>query len=96
MKASTSAIVASIVTCVASAANFTPVALTPPLNWIVGTYLFPTEIIAGYNDAVVGTNWTQETWDANILAACKTYTACTSSISWQGTHIFKLRAEPQR
>lgn len=86
MKCSTSAIIASMAASVVSAANFTNVYLTPPLNFIVGSYLWPAEIIAGYNAAVDGTDWTEETWDAKILAACESYTACTSSISWQGTH----------
>lgn len=86
MKAPNSAIVVALAASVANAANFTSVYLTPPLNWIVGPYLWPAEIIAGYNDIVNGTDWTQETWDAHILAACETYTACTSSITWQGMH----------
>ncbi|CAN8096116.1 unnamed protein product [Discula destructiva] len=83
MKGFTSAIIASMAAS-ASAANFTSVYLTPPLNWVVGPYLWPAEIIAGYNELVDGTDWTAETWDAHILAECESYTACTSSISWQG------------
>lgn len=90
MKASTSAIVVALAATAANAANFTAVSLTAPLNWVVGPYLWPANIIAGYNDIVDGTDWTEETWDANILAACETYTDCTSSITWQGTHRSQL------
>lgn len=84
MKTFTSALLASAAASLAAAANFTEVALEEPLNWVVGTYLFPSQIIAGYNDLVDSSNWTESTWDANILAACESYTACTSSITWQG------------
>ncbi|KAJ4417035.1 hypothetical protein N0V82_006389 [Gnomoniopsis sp. IMI 355080] len=70
----------------ATAANFTSVYLEPPLNWVVGSYLWPAELIAGYNAEVATTDYTDETWDAYILAACESYTACTSSISWQGVN----------
>lgn len=89
MKAFTSAALASVAaSSLAAAANFTTVDLTPPLNWVVGSYLWPAEIIAGYNDIVAGTNWTDETWDAYILAECESYSACTSSITWQGRSIY--------
>lgn len=64
------------------AATFTQVALTPPLNWVSGSYLFPTEIIAGYNAPVADYNATA--WDAYILASCESYSACTSAIAFQG------------
>lgn len=66
----------------AAAANFTQVALEEPLNWVVGSYLWPAEIIAGYNALV--NDYTSDTWDAYVLAECESYTACTSSITWQG------------
>lgn len=84
MKARNSAIIASMAASVATAANFTSVYLEPPLNWVVGPYLWPAEIIAGLNAEVASSDYTDETWDAYILATCETYTACTSSISWQG------------
>lgn len=84
MKTLASAIIASAAASLVSAANFTEVTLDAPLNWVVGTYLWPAEIIAGYNDVVDGSNWTDSTWDAYVLAECETYTACTSSITWQG------------
>lgn len=84
MKVSSSALLASAAASLAAAANFTQVALDEPLNWVVGTYLWPAELIAGYNALVDGTDYTDETWDAYVLAACESYTACTSSISWQG------------
>lgn len=86
MKAFLSTALASVAASLAAAANFTTVDLTPPLNWVAGSYLFPVEIIAGYNDLVAGTNWTDDTWDAYILAECESYDACTSSITWQGTN----------
>ncbi|KAF3771366.1 hypothetical protein M406DRAFT_246138 [Cryphonectria parasitica EP155] len=86
MKFLTSAIVASTAASFATAENFTSVDLEPPLDWVVGSYLWPTEIIAGYNALVDDTDWTDATWDAYVLAECETYTACTSSISWQGTN----------
>lgn len=84
MKAFTSVALASMAASVATAANFTTVDLTAPLNWVVGPYLWPTEIIAGYNALVEGSDWNETSWDAYILAECETYTACTSSITWQG------------
>lgn len=87
MKAFTSAVLASAAASFVAAANFTVVDLTPPLNWVVGSYLWPAEIIAGYNDLVSDSDWTDETWDAYILAECESYDACTSSITWQGTYI---------
>lgn len=69
-------------TAAAAAATFTQVALTPPLNWVSGSYLFPTEIIAGYNAPVDDYNATA--WDSYILSACESYSACTSAIAFQG------------
>ncbi|ROW15870.1 hypothetical protein VPNG_02639 [Cytospora leucostoma] len=68
----------------ATATTFTEVSLTPPLNWIAGSYLFPTEIIAGYNAPV--DDYNQTAWDAHILASCESYTACTSAVAYQGTN----------
>ncbi|KUI61184.1 hypothetical protein VP1G_08359 [Cytospora mali] len=69
---------------VVTTATFTQVALTPPLNWIAGSYLFPTEVIAGYHASVADYNATA--WDAYILSACESYSACTSAIAYQGTN----------
>lgn len=84
MKTVAPAFIALTAASFASAANFTSVYLDPPLNWVVGPYLWPAEIIAGYNAEVNSTDWTDATWDSYILAECETYTACTSSITWQG------------
>ncbi|PSR81734.1 hypothetical protein BD289DRAFT_372251 [Coniella lustricola] len=86
MKIVDAAILASTAASLASAATFAPVALDPPLNWVVGSYLWPAEIIAGYNAEVNSTDWNETAWDSYILAQCETYTACTSSITWQGTN----------
>lgn len=94
MKALTSVIVASAAASLVAAAEFTEVALEAPLNWVVGSYLWPAEIIAGYNDLVDGSNWTDSTWDAHILAECETYTACTSSITWQGRSLLFSTSNP--
>lgn len=85
MKLLVPTMIASTAVSFATAANFTSVYLDPPLNWVVGTYLFPTEVIAGYNAAVDGTDWNDTAWDAHILAECESFSACTSSITWQGT-----------
>lgn len=82
MKFFAPAILASTAVWLAAAATFAPVALEPPLNWVSGSYLFPGEIIAGYNDDV--DSWTQADWDAHVLAECQTFAACTSSITFQG------------
>lgn len=68
----------------AAAATFTQVALTPPLNWVSGPYLFPTEVIAGYHAPVADYNATA--WDAYVLASCESYSACTSAIAFQGMY----------
>lgn len=69
---------------VLAASEFVNVNLTSPLNWVAGTYLFPAEIIAGYNAAVDDSDYNATSWAEYILAQCQTYTACTSSLSLQG------------
>lgn len=73
---------ADIVAATAAALNFTQVLLTPPLNWIAGTSLFPSQIIAGYNADV--SEYTAEEWSAYMLDACQGFTACTSVDGFQG------------
>lgn len=73
---------AEVVAATAAALNFTQVALTPPLNWIAGNSLFPSQIIAGYN--AESAEYTAEEWSAYILDACKSYAACTSADGFQG------------
>jgi hypothetical protein len=80
----TSSTVAACLVGLAFGAEFVSVDLEAPLNWVAGTYLFPVEIIAGYNGIVEGSNYTAETWGAYVLSECETYTACTSAISYQG------------
>lgn len=64
------------------AASFTPVALTPPLNWVAGPRLFPGNVIAGYNANL--TEYDATSWGLHILQACAGYTACTSAHAFQG------------
>ncbi|OAG07338.1 uncharacterized protein CC84DRAFT_1163546 [Paraphaeosphaeria sporulosa] len=66
------------------AASFAPVALTPPLNWVADSYLFPANIIAGYNANL--TEYNATTWGAHVLAACASFTACTSALAFQGNN----------
>lgn len=71
-----------VVAAAAAALNFTQVALTPPLDWIAGGSLFPSQIIAGYNAPL--DEYTAEEWSAHILDACKGFEACTSADGFQG------------
>lgn len=73
---------ADVVAATAAALNFTQVALTPPLNWIAGSSLFPSQIIAGYNAELA--EYTAEEWSAYLLDTCKTFSACTSVDGFQG------------
>lgn len=85
-----------VVAAAAAALNFTQVALTPPLDWIAGSSLFPSQIIAGYNAPL--DEYTAEKWSAHILDACKSFEACTSADGFQGmfsiTHVAALRDSP--
>lgn len=71
-----------VVAATAAALNFTQVALTPPLDWIAGPSLFPSQIIAGYNAPL--DDYTAADWSAHILDACKSFSACTSADGFQG------------
>lgn len=73
---------AELVTAAAAALNFTQVALTPPLNWVAGSFLFPSQIIAGYHGNF--TEYEAADWYAYILTACESYSACTSAEAFQG------------
>ncbi|KAL5428072.1 hypothetical protein PMIN04_001015 [Paraphaeosphaeria minitans] len=66
------------------AASFAPVALTPPLNWMADSSLFPGNIIAGYNANL--TEYDAASWGARVLAACASFTACTSALAFQATN----------
>lgn len=85
-----------VVAAAAAALNFTQVALTPPLDWIAGSSLFPAQIIAGYNAPL--DEYTAEEWSAHILDACQSFEACTSADGFQGmfsiTHVLALRGSP--
>ncbi|KAK1596070.1 uncharacterized protein LY79DRAFT_667560 [Colletotrichum navitas] len=63
-------------------ATFVKVALPSPLNWVAGAPLFPSQVIASYH-AELG-DYTSDTWAAYVLEKCKTYTACTSSMTFSG------------
>lgn len=73
---------ADVVAATAAALNFTQVALTPPLNWIAGSSLFPSQIIAGYNAELA--EYSAEEWSAYLLDTCKSFSACTSVDGFQG------------
>ncbi|EFQ33362.1 hypothetical protein CGRA01v4_00935 [Colletotrichum graminicola] len=64
------------------ASTFIEVPLPSPLNWMAGRSLFPSQVIASYN-ADIG-DYTSETWAAHVLEKCKTFTACTSSMTFSG------------
>lgn len=82
---------ADAVTAAAAALNFTQVALTPPLDWVAGSSLFPSQIIAGYHAEV--DEYTAAEWSAHILDACKNFTACTSADGFQGMlRVHSMRA----
>lgn len=85
-----------VVAAAAAALNFTQVALTPPLDWIAGSSLFPSQIIAGYNAPL--DEYTAEEWSAHILDACQSFEACTSADGFQGMfsviHLVALRDPP--
>ena len=63
--------------------RFERVPLTEPLNWIAGRSLFPGRVIAGYHAEV--SDYDATSWAEKVLGDCKNYTACTSSLSYQGT-----------
>lgn len=73
---------ADVVAAAAAALNFTQVVLTPPLNWIAGSSLFPSQIIAGYNADV--SEYTADEWSAYMLDACQSFTDCMSVDGFQG------------
>ncbi|KAK1961962.1 hypothetical protein LY78DRAFT_587599 [Colletotrichum sublineola] len=63
-------------------ASFVQVPLPTPLNWVAGSSLFPSQIIAAYHGELG--DYTADTWAAYVLEKCKGYTACTSSMSFSG------------
>lgn len=73
---------ADVVAAAAAALNFTQVALTPPLDWVAGNSLFPSQVIAGYNAPL--DEYTAAEWSAHILEECKGFPACTSAGGFQG------------
>jgi len=81
MKLSASVTVAALVAIV-QAAEFAEVVLTPPLNWLAGGFLFPSQVIASYNSQV--DKYSASAWEKHVLDACKSYAACTSATAFQG------------
>ncbi|KAK2037098.1 hypothetical protein LZ31DRAFT_547099 [Colletotrichum somersetense] len=64
------------------AASFAKVSLPAPLNWVAGASLFPSQIIASYHAEIA--DYTADAWAAYVLDKCKSYTACTSSMTFSG------------
>ncbi|GKT57157.1 hypothetical protein ColTof4_11309 [Colletotrichum tofieldiae] len=60
--------------------SFVQVALPAPQNWVAGGSLFPGQVIAGYHGELG--NYTADAWSAYVLEKCKSYAACTSSITY--------------
>ncbi|KYK57923.1 hypothetical protein DCS_04936 [Drechmeria coniospora] len=60
--------------------NFNRVELADPQNWVAGISLFPSQIIAGYNAELDA--YTAEQWADHVLSQCKSFRACTSTISF--------------
>lgn len=79
MVAATSLLLHSTIT---TAASFKPVELDEPLNWTADDYLFPGNVIAGYNANL--TEYNATTWGTHVLAACMSFTACTSALAFEG------------
>ncbi|KAG8161180.1 hypothetical protein KVR01_009444 [Diaporthe batatas] len=75
---------ADIVAATAAALNLTQVVFTPPLNWLAGSSLFPSQVIAGYHAEVA--EYTAESWSAYMLDACESFTDCTSFDGFQATN----------
>lgn len=74
---------------VAAQASFNLVALEAPHNWEAGPYLFPANVMAGYSDNVTApdsdmTVWTEDSWAVHVLSLCESFSACTSSFTFQG------------
>lgn len=67
----------------ATGADFKQLGLEKPLNWVAGPRLFPGNVIAGFNAELPQYN--AQGWADYVLDQCKQYSACTSTISFQGT-----------
>ncbi|KYK55118.1 hypothetical protein DCS_07080 [Drechmeria coniospora] len=62
--------------------TFDRVKLADPQNWVAGISLFPSQIIAGYNAKL--DEYTAQQWADHVLAECKKFRACTSTVSFAG------------
>ncbi|KAI8803279.1 hypothetical protein BJ742DRAFT_506162 [Cladochytrium replicatum] len=65
-------------------AVFVKVPLAEPLNWIAGSRLFPSNIIAGYHADL--SEYNEDGYVAYILAQCRTFKDCTSFEIFQGNN----------
>lgn len=74
----------------ATAADFDELTKEADTDWSAGRYLFPSNVIAGFNADLKATTgsvvYTRETWGKYILDECLKYDECTSTISFQGTY----------
>ncbi|EHA57544.1 hypothetical protein MGG_10542 [Pyricularia oryzae 70-15] len=66
----------------AAAKTLVKVNLPAPDNWLTGSRLFPANIIASYN-AELKDYATADAWNAFVLDKCQSFTACTSTASYQ-------------
>lgn len=71
----------------AAAKTLVKVNLPAPDNWLTGSRLFPANIIASYN-AELKDYATADAWNAFVLDKCQSFTACTSTASYQGRFFF--------
>ncbi|KAL2006934.1 hypothetical protein VTN00DRAFT_9602 [Thermoascus crustaceus] len=60
--------------------NFTPLPLEPPLNWLPGPRLLPSNVIAGYHADY--DKYDASTWAEYVLNRGKTFAGCTSTSSF--------------
>ncbi|KAI8803280.1 hypothetical protein BJ742DRAFT_777450 [Cladochytrium replicatum] len=65
-------------------ATFVKVALDAPLNWVEGTRLFPSAMIAGYSAGA--DEYDEAGYAAFILEKCRSFKACTSFMVYQGNN----------
>lgn len=90
-----SLLVLAAASCVATQSTFALVPLEPPDNWQAGPNLFPSQVIAGYKDNLTASDgnltvWTEDSWAVHVLSLCASFSACTSSVTFQGKSIRPL------
>ncbi|KAK2616547.1 hypothetical protein QQS21_000590 [Conoideocrella luteorostrata] len=61
-------------------APFERLSLPDPQNWLAGDRLFPSNVIASFNGEY--DKYNKESWAEYVLAQCKGFEACTSSLSY--------------